>query len=224
MTTLRVFVLVLLSLASASQSFATVITFEGGVSGSPVAGYDALGVIFPSWRFHDITTPGTNQYPFIDNWGIVPGDFPNNRILFPAPIHALTLDGFLQADEFGALRQWTLTAYNNSDLLLGSVSGTIIGVGSPVPGTFHTFLPSAISLTFQGNQVSRAEVSFGGPFDSAGAKFGVDTLLFTPDTDLAPIPEPSTLLLWGTTTAGLGVARWLRRRSRVHAAWRPPPE
>jgi len=30
--------------------------------------------------------------------------------------------------------------------------------------------------------------------------------------DLAPIPEPATLLLFGTTAAGLGLARWRQRR------------
>lgn len=32
------------------------------------------------------------------------------------------------------------------------------------------------------------------------------------EADFAPTPEPTTLLLFGTTAAGLGVARWLRRR------------
>jgi hypothetical protein len=34
--------------------------------------------------------------------------------------------------------------------------------------------------------------------------------------DVAPIPEPATLLLVGTTAAGLGLARWYRRRTRGH--------
>jgi hypothetical protein len=32
-----------------------------------------------------------------------------------------------------------------------------------------------------------------------------------------PIPEPATLLLFGTTAAGLGLARWRRNRSKRQA-------
>jgi hypothetical protein len=34
---------------------------------------------------------------------------------------------------------------------------------------------------------------------------------------VAPTPEPATLLLSGTTAAGLGLARWYQRRGRVRA-------
>jgi hypothetical protein len=42
----------------------------------------------------------------------------------------------------------------------------------------------------------------------------------TAQFDFQPIPEPVTLLLWGTGAAGLGLARWYRRRTREreHAA------
>jgi MYXO-CTERM domain-containing protein len=64
-----------------------------------------------------------------------------------------------------------------------------------------------------------------GPFDPAGRTFAqIDVtsqifksgqadfrLEFT--SDLEPIPEPITLILWGTTMVGLGLAaRWRRRR------------
>jgi hypothetical protein len=41
---------------------------------------------------------------------------------------------------------------------------------------------------------------------------GQDDVWFQASFDLTPTPEPTTLLLWGTTMAGLGVAH--RRRSR----------
>jgi hypothetical protein len=37
----------------------------------------------------------------------------------------------------------------------------------------------------------------------------------------APVPEPTTLRLWGTAAAGLGAVRWWKRRQsrgRDHAA------
>jgi hypothetical protein len=40
--------------------------------------------------------------------------------------------------------------------------------------------------------------------------YGADNAPFAPDL-LTPIPEPATLLLFGTTAAGLGLARWRRR-------------
>ena len=36
---------------------------------------------------------------------------------------------------------------------------------------------------------------------------------FRIDEELAPVPEPFSLLLWGTTAAGLGLARWRQRRA-----------
>ena len=38
------------------------------------------------------------------------------------------------------------------------------------------------------------------------------------ETRIDPLPEPATLLLFGTTAPGLGLARWYRRRERAHAA------
>ena len=38
-----------------------------------------------------------------------------------------------------------------------------------------------------------------------------------PGIPLEPVPEPATLLLWGTSAAGLTLARWYRRRP-AHAA------
>lgn len=35
---------------------------------------------------------------------------------------------------------------------------------------------------------------------------------------LAPVPEPATLFLFGTTAAGLGLARWRQRRRKQQAA------
>jgi PEP-CTERM motif-containing protein len=49
---------------------------------------------------------------------------------------------------------------------------------------------------------------FGRPF-ATGFAFVAD-----PVGDLSPVPEPTTLLLFGTTAAGLGLARWKHGRRR----------
>ena len=52
-------------------------------------------------------------------------------------------------------------------------------------------------------------VDAGGSFTTAsGADYS---------SDLAPVPEPATLLLFGTTTAALGLARWRQRRRKQQA-------
>lgn len=44
----------------------------------------------------------------------------------------------------------------------------------------------------------------------AGNSYGLVTGFS--DSSVSPIPEPATLLLWGTTLTGLGLARWRQRR------------
>lgn len=39
-------------------------------------------------------------------------------------------------------------------------------------------------------------------------------------TFLSPTPEPATLLLFGTTAAGLGLARWRQRRRKSSSLFR----
>jgi len=64
-------------------------------------------------------------------------------------------------------------------------------------------LPTSLNLS----QFSSARFDFeppGGPLPF----FSVEGPLRT----LKSVPEPTTLLLFGTTMAGLGLARWRRRR------------
>ena len=59
-------------------------------------------------------------------------------------------------------------------------------------------------LSFESGAVGNPPI----PVNDAGAVFIYQGPI---EQDLAPVPEPATLLLFGTTAAGLGLARWRRR-------------
>jgi hypothetical protein len=68
-----------------------------------------------------------------------------------------------------------------------------------------TYFSNGTGLDFNQTAFSCATVDFG----SCGSTHPVSGITL----DLAVVPEPTTLLLWGTTMAGLGLAaRWRRRR------------
>jgi hypothetical protein len=46
---------------------------------------------------------------------------------------------------------------------------------------------------------------------------GLDDIAVVNDVAVNPTPEPTTMLLLGTTMAGLGLARWRQRRRKQHA-------
>jgi hypothetical protein len=78
----------------------------------------------------------------------------------------------------------------------------LTGTGS---GTVQTFIvPNDATRLFLGTMDGFGWFNNSGQFVVSGDVSG----------DLAPIPEPATLLLFATTAAGLGLARW--RRGRQH--------
>jgi hypothetical protein len=83
-----------------------------------------------------------------------------------------------------------------------------------VPFSFSANLPlcrfpGLLELDLTGHGLTTIELSL----DSSGTAWGFTRITY----DFNPIPEPTTLLLFGTTAAGLGLARWVKRR-RSHSA------
>jgi PEP-CTERM motif-containing protein len=66
-------------------------------------------------------------------------------------------------------------------------------------------LPTSLNLV-QFNSTALFSLRFGDPSSPISVSGPVTRL------DPAPVPEPTTLLLFGTTAAGLGLARWRQRK------------
>jgi len=126
---------------------------------------------------------------------------------------------------------------------VGWGSAVLPPFAGPPPGGFTPDVPAGIlnvatvastfSADFGVRIWEKTPGSFPTQFDSVGftgtgpAQFD---LVWQPDTgtwlplfaegriDVEVTPEPATLLLFGTTGAGLGLARWYRRRGQQHAA------
>ena len=97
----------------------------------------------------------------------------------------------------GAIFTLTTPFTFSGDLIIALTGG----VGGPEP---------LLDLHLSGQGLARASLGqtcFLGEDSCTYFGLGMD-FDFAP----APVPEPATLLLWGTGAAGLGVARWIRRR------------
>ena len=101
-----------------------------------------------------------------------------------------------------------------------------------VPGTYSLTM-AGVGVLFPSDQPGESFTGFSGSFTGSGPasltfvwlpsislSLPPQWLFDSGDAEIHPTPEPATLLLWGTGAAGLGLARWYRRRAsaREHAA------
>lgn len=67
---------------------------------------------------------------------------------------------------------------------------------------------------FVGFQSKKADIKFFLEESNGSQNQGIEGLWVASDSELEPVPEPTTILLVGTTAAGLGLARWRQRRRK----------
>jgi hypothetical protein len=179
--------------------------FDAIAAGTPLTSLPALGIQF--LPLNDGTQPTVQ--PYTSTGGVV-RSAPNN----------LLNDSDFQLPGRGPLR---ITPINPGDLLFGL-------------GMFNVGGDDQLRLDFVdggGNLVesvtSAISSGFFGIVNTTGAPLAVVNFVqgngFAPVDDfqtaareefevINPVPEPATLLLVGTTAAGLGLARWKQRRRK----------
>jgi len=214
------------------------INWDGGgsvattVSPTPFTGFlDTRGALF--------TTPGTGfaQAPpsggpqgglatlFNNSTYSVFGTFSAPRLFTPIGGTLTNVTFFTPGTNGGLAANVTGFGAVFSDVdFAGSATLTFVNAGGVSLGTFS--VPPAndglsfLGLIFPGELIGQINIISGnsplGPNDG----FGVDIVLMDDFlySEPSPVPEPTTLLLFGTTAAGLGLARWRQRRRGKHVA------
>lgn len=205
------------------------INWDGGgqattVSGTPFAGFlNIRGALF--------TTPGTGfiQAPpsglatqFSNPTYNGFGTFSDPRLFGPIGSTLTTVDFFVPGTNGGTPA--TVTGFGAVFSDVDTAAGASLNFLNPSGASLGTFfVPPAnnglsfFGALFPGEQISQVQIISGnvpfGPSEAGNIDIiAMDDFLYS---ELSPIPEPATLLLWGSTMAGLGVgAGWKRRRQK----------
>jgi hypothetical protein len=207
------------------------INWDGGgqattVSPTPFAG-------FLNIRGALLTTPGTGfvQAPpsglatlFSNPTYNGFGTFSDPRLFGPINSTLTTVDFFVPGTNGGIPATVTGfgAVFSDVDTATGA-SLTFLNSGGAALGPFFASPAnnglSFFGALFPGEQISQVQIVSGNvPFGPS--EFGAIDIIAMDDflySELSPIPEPTTLLLLGTTAAGLGLARWRQRRRTQRA-------
>jgi PEP-CTERM motif len=145
----------------------------------------------------------------------------NRTIGLGSVVGSIETDGTIGVLATGNILDWTLTLNDGTGpfTLLGPLSGSNSALA--ISGT--SFSESASQLLFDFSNNSGAWVLFqnrsiGSSGETVATTLGSDVfasrsgVLAVADSELAPVPEPATLLLLSTTMAGISLVQRQRQR------------
>lgn len=188
-----------------AQADPIVITFEGGMVGSPIGStYDAQGVTFTNARYE--TSSGFIPQSAVSFTGIVgPGLASPIVIDFALLQSSVTLTAIDFSGEGFLMR-----AYDEGGNLLGEAGSLTPPLFQPV--TFSIEFNSAIISYVELFQPLKTSDAFGVTFDNLILSGPAPDPTPNPTPDPAPVPEPASMILLGLGLSGVAAAGARRRR------------